>query len=361
MNVVIASPYLDDMRGNSITAKRMIHLLNSLGVQVCGVNYRAPLHIREFHQEIEQCQCLHILNPVRYIDSALYETAIHQQKCYGITFTGTDVNLYLDAQNWRLVDLLRGAAFIVVFHSESKAKILSIIPDLSVAIHIIAQGFFTVLAEEGVSPTQQSSSVCEKEQHGKSVLEEIEKLQSQGHTVIILPAGIRKVKQVPWAIELINRYAEHSCQPVILYIVGPCIEEAEAAIVNQLVAATDNAYYAGEIPHFWMVEAIQKADILLNCSQSEGQSLAIIEAFFVQTPVIANSSTGNEDMIIDQTNGLLFTSEQEFFTKLNLLINNQAIRDKIVADAYQRAIVTYSAEQEMIQYRELYQQSCKGR
>jgi glycosyltransferase involved in cell wall biosynthesis len=349
VNVLIASPYLSTLRGNSLTTLRIIHYLNKLNINAQSIDYN-DCNINVCSQVVDNCDVIHILNPVRYLISEMYRAKLHIGKNYGITFTGTDVNMHLDADNIELKNLLKSANFVAVFHEQSYQKVLEVFPELQPNLHIVYQGFFASIERYNNLEVNNKNTI----KNENLLIKKIKELQEDGDIVAILPAGIRKVKGVTHAIKLIGKYIRESGNQIKLLIVGPVIEAEEMKSINVLISSLDYVHYYNEMPHSQLLEAIKQADILLNSSESEGQSIAIIEAFYLGTPVIASRCVGNEQMIEHNINGFLYDTYGQFFEALNIVINDSDKVDIITKTAYEQAVINYSAEKEAQKYLSLY-------
>lgn len=367
MKILIGSPYMMDMRGNSITAKRMIYSLQARSVDVIGLDYYDTQEVIFHDERIFTYDVLHILNPVRYLSSLAYAKGMHAKVPYGITFTGTDINCHLDRNHSELVTLLTEASFITVFHEQSRQVLLHTLPELAGRVTIVAQSFFQFNPDLTKSAESirhaESSEVPETAgivQQGSDMLTLIDSYKEAGYTVVILPAGIRKVKRVPWAIEMFNRFTASHAHKVFLCIVGPEIEQQEARRVEQLVQTTNNIAYFREMDHQSVLEAVAAADVLLNCSESEGQSLAIIEAFQLRTPVIASNVPGNAQMIRHGENGLLFDDESGFRQSLITVIQDKQSIKRLIQNAYEEVQNRYNAEKEIKCLMQLYENVERG-
>ncbi|OEH86636.1 hypothetical protein BHU72_10305 [Desulfuribacillus stibiiarsenatis] len=342
MKVLIASPYLAVMRGNSLTALRIQRSIQALqtstDMNIDVIDYHTTESINEAYD------FLHILNPVRFIQSPLLkqiqQLAIH----YGVTFTGTDVNEHLDHHDSRVVDLLNKASFITVFHNQARDKVVNFSPEVANNVHVVPQGFYRLEEPYSVHGTIDTAKL----------LEQLQRDRQEGFRVAVLPAGIRKVKRVPWAIELVTRFNQRNQQKLKLYIVGPTIEQEEQAKIELQIHKSQDVTYLGELPQGIVLKIVEHADVLLNSSSSEGQSIAIIEAFHMRTPVVASKCPGNEQMIIHGKNGYLFLNESEFVESLQRIICDQSKTEELVDEAYRIAQMNYSAMHEAKQYLALY-------
>lgn len=137
--------------------------------------------------------------------------------------------------------------------------------------------------------------------------------------LVLLPAGIRPVKDIRFAIAAAAPLlAEHPEQ--VLVIVGPTLDAAYAAACDADIAAAIAAVpgLAGRLlridglPHDDYLAALAEADLLLNTSLSEGQANALCEAMVAGVPILARDIEGNRALIDDGDNGLLFADCEAF-------------------------------------------------
>ena len=141
--------------------------------------------------------------------------------------------------------------------------------------------------------------------------------------VLLLPAGLRPVKDVLWAAEALVHIAAElkkqqpgarcsSCGPPFVFAVcGPELDPGYAADVrNALIGPGGNEAAAAAaavrngasallpaVPRATMVRWMAQAAAVLNTSVSEGQSGAILEAAALGTPVLARDNPGNRALL----------------------------------------------------------------
>ncbi|CAH8443148.1 unnamed protein product [Schistosoma turkestanicum] len=70
---------------------------------------------------------------------------------------------------------------------------------------------------------------------------------------------------------------------------------------------------------------------LINCSISEGQSLAVMEAMSLGIPVVVRENPGNCDLIEDRKNGLVFKTSKELGECLTYLEGNPEIKRQLIS------------------------------
>lgn len=102
-------------------------------------------------------------------------------------------------------------------------------------------------------------------------------------------------------------------------------------------------------------ELLSKAGIFVLPSRYEGFGISIIEAMAAGIPVVASNIDGPKEIITDAENGLLFEvdNENELAEKINMLVNDFDLRNKIVKNAFS-TIQYYTIEKMHNKYLEVY-------
>ncbi|MDP1833399.1 MAG: glycosyltransferase family 4 protein [Candidatus Moranbacteria bacterium] len=104
----------------------------------------------------------------------------------------------------------------------------------------------------------------------------------------------------------------------------------------------------GNIPNSELPKIYNEADIYMQPSLYEGNPKAILEAMSCGLPVIASNIEGINNLIIDSVNGLLCgTDTTSIASKLNDLLNNKPLKEKIASNARNSIRNTYSIEKIM--------------
>ncbi len=87
-------------------------------------------------------------------------------------------------------------------------------------------------------------------------------------------------------------------------------------------------------------------NIFLMSSQSEGLPLTILESFYYKIPIVSTKAGGIPEVIIDKENGLLsdIKDHKHLAGNILLLLKDDILRDKIIANAYKLVVETFSAE-----------------
>ncbi|WP_194841309.1 glycosyltransferase [Salinibacillus xinjiangensis] len=332
MKALMVAPNYHQARGNTVTVNRMADGLKSLGVHIDIISHTNG----KTEQPIPEADIVHGFHAYRFY--TFMEKLNEDIHPYVLTITGTDLNHDLFDGNKRdqVVKTLQGARAIHVFDKQAKHVLNQEIPDIKSKIYVIHQGTSFL---------------------PKSEL----KVQREKDTFLfVLPAGIRKVKNVPSAIHMLQKLRREF--PFIrLCIVGPVLEEQEGELIRKLVSEHDEwVQYLGEVKHENMGAIYEQADTVLNTSISEGQPAAILEAMNYGLPVVAADNHGNRSIIHQGENGFIYHSEDEFLDYAENIINNSNLR-RIVGNSAKHYISTYhSRKYEAEKLFDMYQNAVKN-
>lgn len=110
----------------------------------------------------------------------------------------------------------------------------------------------------------------------------------QACPMLLLPAGLRPVKDVLWLLPALQAHAAAH-----LVIVGPVLHEQYADAVRAAQAACPRVHVLDPVPRAQLWAWYSQATAVLNTSQSEGQCGAVMEALACGAPVIARRNAGN--------------------------------------------------------------------
>jgi len=97
------------------------------------------------------------------------------------------------------------------------------------------------------------------------------------------------------------------------------------------------------------------ADIFILPSKSEGISNALLEAMSMELAVIATAVGGTPEVVEDMRNGCLISpSSKEILDKLNLLIKDRHLRNRLGKAARSAVVTNFSIEKTAEKYLQLY-------
>ena len=337
--VLLASPFLTANRGNTITVRRIAEALRRLGLEVETVAYAEGDGI------FIPADVTHVFHASRFARFWRREKGhLAPPSPLVVTMTGTDVNvdLFDESGRYDVFWTLQHAAAVVLFSDEAREMLLTQWSGDPSRLYVVPQG---LSAFPSAPPEDCARYVPPK----------------RGFT-FLLPAGIRPIKNVRFAVRGLKRLRERGLD-VYLVIAGPVLDPAEGERVRR-AAQEEREWvtYVGEVPHACMPALYAQADVVLNTSRAEGQPAALIEALHFGVPVLASNVAGNRTIVRQEENGLLYTDldEEDFAAKAARLVRDGALRRRL-ADAGRRDVAArFSAEAEARRLLAIYQAVWSG-
>lgn len=331
MKIVLASPNFPQLRGNTVTVQRIATHLEKLGAETEIVSTTDDKTIGSF-PSADIVHGFHAYNFYQFLQK-LEKKPVH----YIVTITGTDLNqdLFNPERRADVLASLRGAKAVHVFDEKAKSLLVKEIPELADKTFVLPQGN---------QPSPAGSTLITKEPES---------------FVFFLPAGIRKVKNIPAAISMLHKLQLQHPQ-LRLWLVGPVLEEKEGEAVMELVNRhKDWIRYLGQVPHEDMGSVYRQADVVLNTSLSEGQPATILEAMGYALPVLASDIPGNSGILVNEEIGFLYKNQNEFLDYAGKLMNNNKIRQSIGQSAEAYVKQHHSSEREAETLLKVYQRILK--
>lgn len=301
MRVAFVTPNFHQLRGNTVTVRRMTRHLQYAGVTTKVVSIKSGAARRP----LPKADLVHGFHAYQF--GEYWQSIDYPSTPFVITITGTDINhdLFHPKKRRTVIETLNNAEAIHVFNERAERKLLAELPGLKQK---------TIVIPQGVAPMPQDAPFHDKK---------------DGTCLFLLPAGVRKVKRVPSAILMLHplqRLYPH----VRLWIAGPIIEQEEGRRVRELANVHRSwVTYLGEVPFERMGGLYRQTDVGLNTSLSEGQSSAILEMMMHGVPVLAAANDGNRDVIHPGETGLIYDSREQFFRHAERLITDPPFRKRI--------------------------------
>ncbi|MBI1922323.1 MAG: glycosyltransferase family 4 protein [Geobacter sp.] len=336
MKIALITPYYyPAVRGNAVTVRRIEKCLVNIGVQVAALalDVRTAEEIARIVAE-ERPDVIHAFHGwaggrVARVISA--QTGIP----YIVTLTGTDVYEALeDGRKTETHEALRDARKLAVFHDSVKKRLTEHFPTLAEKTVVIPQG----VEIPGVDCSGIGGFPF-----------------SPGKLTFLLPAGLRPVKNVLFALEPLARLFEQEPRGRFV-IAGPIIDPDYAAEVMVQLERYPFAHYIGGIGHDAIGCLYNKADVILNTSLSEGgMANSVLEGMAFGKPVLAAAIEANRWLIKDGMTGFLYHDAKEFLEKAAQLIADDELRKRLGEHARGHVLENFAPEKEAAAYAKLYE------
>ncbi|KAK3581912.1 hypothetical protein CHS0354_005519 [Potamilus streckersoni] len=337
VSVLLITP-MKSCAGNSTTIQRIISHLEHQNIQCF-------LHVPGDFSDLHHFQTFLDENKVGLVIGIhAYKSGILLKDCqtpFLLLIGGTDVNeLYRDPERFDVMsETLHRAKYTVVFSKYLQDRVLSLWPSLNKnCIRIIPQAV-------QVEPTDRC--LCQYLINNNFPLPR----PTEDLKIFLLVGGIREVKD---PLYLVRQFSEWSqSKPdyrAIFIIIGPQMDENFQKKFQQEIENLPRVLYIPGLSLGDTHAAIKGSSVLVNSSLSEGMPIAILEAMLLGTPVLARRIPGNETVVEDGHTGLLFESPQDFIKKAEQLLNDEALRWRLQAEALEYVRREHCCEKEAKMY-----------
>lgn len=334
---VLAPFHTPSVRGNAVTVARVARGLAARGVAatVYDLSVTGPEAVAAAIER-QRPALLHAFHAWRAGQLGL-RLARRLEVPLVVTLTGTDANLDLfDPERAPAVRrVLEGAARLTVFHASVATRVGAVLPDVAARLIVVPQAVSLPAGEPldldarwpGLPPDR---------------------------VLFVFPAGIRPVKNPRFPLgPCAGLVARH--RSLRLLYAGPILDPAEGEALLAALGTRPWARHIGTVPHARMASLLAAADVVLNCSSSEGgMANSILEALALGRAVLASDIDGNRSLVADGVTGLLFRDEAEFADRAARLVEDPVLRGRLGAAG--RALVTrlYPPDREIDGYLAVY-------
>ena len=327
--VALLTPFASPaVRGNAVTVDRVARGLRQRDVEVRVWDLSTVPEGAVEHQITQYGPVLiHAFHALRAGPTAL-RLARRGSIPLLVTATGTDVNHDLSEPDTEPVvrRVLEGASAVSVFHESMATGILSVMPEIAARIVVVPQ---SVAFEPATGHWPVAAA-----------------LQRAPGPIVLFPAGLRKVKQPTLPLEPLERLRPEHPGLELLYA-GPVLDPAEGEAFARSLAAYPWARHLGAIPHSRMPALMELADVVLNCSQSEGgMANSVLEALSLGRAVLARNIPGNRSLVEDGITGFLFDSPDELSAKADRLLKDPDLRARLGEAGRERVSARYGPDRE---------------
>lgn len=263
---------------------------------------------------------------------------------YILILGGTDVNEFHKKEEHMSVmsKAVYKARFVIAFNESLQKRALNLWPHIS-------RGQLAVIKQAVITNPCDTSTFClHTELHNTYNIEDPEDKH-----IFLLVGAVRSVKNPVFIMDTISEW--HKENPRILFLViGPVSDQNyyQEEFKTALERCQGVVHIPG-LPFESTHAAMQQAFALVNSSQSEGMSLAILEAMQLGLPVLARDIPGNSSIVQDGKNGLLFCTPQEFREKAARLLSDISQQRALIENAKEYVSLYHSANQEEMAYLDL--------
>ncbi len=147
-------------------------------------------------------------------------------------------------------------------------------------------------------------------------------------SLFLCPASIRPVKAVLGLLHLFDSLARRP-EPFHLAFCGPCLDGDYAEAFLQEIDQRPWASWLGTIAPEAMPAALRQADVILNNSESEALSNALVEAASLGRPMLARDIPGNALIVEPGGNGFLYQDAESFLQAATQLLCRPGLRARL--------------------------------
>ena len=331
MRIALISPYSrSPMRGNIVTVRRISRFLKQEGVIAVTLAVDS-LSVAEMKEQLAEFKpdlihCFH----AHHSGSITSQLAEYLNIPYVITITGSDLHNSSLRNHPDTVNAIGTALAIVCFHNNDAERLTKFFPTLRGKVSVVPQGVESLPMGEGDCSDFDSEAF-----------------------VMLLPAALRPVKRVDFAIRSISQLALTD-KKLQLVIAGGVIDSDYAESIRKMVSNNLFVTWLGEVPNERIGSLYERADLVLNCSQSESMPNSLMEAMALGRPVLAANISGNRSLVQKGKTGWLYDSEADFLRLVTHIRGNASVREEVGYNAKKFIIRCFSPSLEAKRYLALY-------
>lgn len=324
------------VRGNAVTVDRIVRGLRERGLEldVWDLSACAAAQV-EAEVEAYRPALVHAFHAYRVGPLAL-RLARRLEVPLVVTLTGTDANHdLLDPERAALVRrVLEGAVVVTAFHPTVLERVAAVLPDIRPRAHTVPQA----VRLEGREPFDLAARWA-------LPLDRI---------LFLFPAGVRMVKQPRLPLGPLGRVVARHPRVRLLYV-GPVLDPVQGEALGRELEGRPWARHIGAVPHERMRSLLAQADVVLNCSLSEGgMANSVLEAMVCGRAVLASDIEGNRALVEPGVTGLLFRDEHDLEAAAERLVVDPAVRERLGRVGRERVERLYPASREIDGYLALY-------
>lgn len=239
--------------------------------------------------------------------------------------------------------------------------------------------YFTQRCDAVFSPTQTSLEYLESigvrtpatilptgveiEEQDEPVGELRKALAPGGEALLCTVSRLAREKNIGFLLDGIRHIKEHTATPFKCVIIGDGPERGEMEDTISRTGLRGTVLLAGTVTPGEVARYYRASDLFVFASRSETQGMVLLEAMAGRCPVVAVSSGGVDDMVIDGYNGYKTREDIEDWSQrvIDLMANGEKLRElsQNAAEYAKRFSLDVMAEQAETAYRSVIRK--KGR
>jgi glycosyltransferase involved in cell wall biosynthesis len=335
--VAILTPFASpSVRGNAVTVARV-----ALGLRERGIELRvwdlgsAAAATVETEVEAYRPALIHAFH-ARRVGPLAARLARRIQAPLVVTLTGTDANhdLVDPGRGPSVRGVLDGAARVTAFHASIVERVTASLPELRERLVVVPQAVRLPAGEDFDLRARWPLP--------------------SARMLFVFPAGVRAVKNPLFPLAPLGR-AVAAVPEIRLAYAGPLLDPDVGESLQRALATRPWARHLGVVRHSAMASLLSQADVVLNCSVSDGgMANSVLEALSLGRAVLASDIEGNRSVVDDGSTGFLFRDEVELEARATELARDPALRERLGRAGRELVARRYPPEREVEGYRAVY-------
>jgi glycosyltransferase involved in cell wall biosynthesis len=337
MPVAVLAPFaFPTVRGNAVTVQRIVRGLRARHVDVALWDLSTTPEAT-IAAEVEQAQprLIHAFHALRTGPLAL-RLARRLEAPLVVTLTGTDANHeLLDPANAPQVRrVLEGASVVTAFDASIVDQVAGILPDLRARLVVVPQS----VRFDAAVPFDLGAAWA----------------LPHDRVLFAVVGGIRPVKAPLAPLPVFDRVVAHEPRVRLLYA-GPVLDRGEGEALAAALAVRPWARHIGAVPHPAIPALLAQADVVLNCSISEGgMANSVLEAMALGRAVLVSDIAGNGTLVEHDVTGVRYATDDELERQALRLARDGNVRARLGAKARARVEAEFPATRETEGYIAVY-------
>lgn len=174
--------------------------------------------------------------------------------------------------------------------------------------------------------------------------------------IISVVGSLRPLKNQEVVCKAIKLLSDNGIKNVKLLLIGDGVDRKRLQDLVLELGIESNVKFLGKRHDVPELLSISNVLVLPSFSEYEGMSNAVLEGMASRTAVISTRSVGSTELISDGETGLFFkdNDHKNLAEKINLLRENEVLRNKIVGNAIERISADYSISRMVKDYENYY-------